>query len=137
TYYLLDKSEWKKSPTYTKDTGGQSTYIKNTHPPTQIMYIKDTHDKDTHISLYNKPAKTSSLKGLTEKDLLKIADLYSVPVSFVKSKYDDLINYCESKGKKYRNYLATLRNFVKQDALKIRKEAINGNVKSGIDARGI
>lgn len=137
TYYLLDKSEWKKL-----SMSHQSPTDIHVPPEFQSMSHqsgnKETYDKETYnISIYNEPAKISSLKGLTEENLLRIADLYSVPVSFVRSKYDDLINYCESKGKKYRNYLATLRHFVKQDALKIRKEALSGNIKSGIDARSV
>jgi hypothetical protein len=67
----------------------------------------------------------SKLDDLTETDFEEIAEHYSkqlggeIPVGFVRSKYDDLVNYCQSKGKKYDNYRATLMNWVKRDALQI------------------
>lgn len=69
--------------------------------------------------------KYTSLTDLTEADFQEIADQYKgarVTVPFVLNSYDDLINYCESSGKKYKNYKAALRNFVKSNALKIGKE---------------
>lgn len=33
----------------------------------------------------------------------------------IKNKTDDMVNYCKSKGKKYKDYYATLRNFLKKD----------------------
>lgn len=58
----------------------------------------------------------------TESQLQEIADTYQVPLSFVLSKWDDIENYCASTGKKYKDYLATLRNWVKRDAMSIRKD---------------
>jgi len=45
-----------------------------------------------------------------------------VPVSFVKSKLDDLINWHEKNPQKnhYKNYLSALRAWVKRDSLKIK-----------------
>ena len=47
------------------------------------------------------------------------------------------MNYCQSTGKTYTDYFAALRNFVKRDALQIRKEANEHVSKRGIDARNI
>ena len=71
--------------------------------------------------------KNSSIKSITDIEINEIAEKYNVPIPFVHSKYDDLINYCESKGKRYKNYYAALCNWVKQDAMKIRKEAEHGS----------
>jgi DNA-binding transcriptional regulator GbsR (MarR family) len=115
TYFLLDKSVWKP-------TGHESPLEKpqDISDQTTGHYrpIKDTHKKETHIinNIYN---HQKSLKDITEEDLIKISENYKVPLSFVKSKLDDLINYCESTGRRYKNYLAALRNFVKKDAIKI------------------
>ena len=84
-----------------------------------------------------KRKKYSSLKDITETEFEKIADFYKVPLPFVRSSYDDLVNYCEAHGKPYKNYLSALRNFVKRGALKIRKEVSDHVSKRGIDARGI
>ncbi|MEM7124994.1 MAG: hypothetical protein AAF702_01625 [Chloroflexota bacterium] len=63
-----------------------------------------------------------SISSLSYGDLLEISDKYQVPMSFTKSKLDDMVNYCEARGKRYKNYFRALSNWVKKDALK-RKEA--------------
>lgn len=64
----------------------------------------------------------SKIHSLKEEDFKDISTKYNVPLAFVKSKYDDMINWHESTGKTKKNWLATLRNWVKSDALKLRKE---------------
>lgn len=82
--------------------------------------------------------KVGSLYGVTEEHIQYIADYYKVPVAFVRSQYDDLVNYCESKGKSYRNYFATLRSFVKRDMVRIKeKQHFKNHGKAGIDARHV
>lgn len=73
--------------------------------------------------------------SMQDDELQVIAERYEVPLSFVKSKYDDLVNYCERTGKTYKDYKAALRNFVKQDALKVRK-AVSTHDKPRIAAIG-
>lgn len=82
--------------------------------------------------IINNKSETGVVKGgnLTEEDFEQIATDYKVPVAFVVSKWDDVQNYCNATGKKYKDYKATLRNWVKKDALSLRKEA---NGKSKID----
>lgn len=67
--------------------------------------------------------KKKSLSQLDDTDFTSIAESYNVPISFVRSKYEDLQNYCKANGKRYKDYKAALRNFVKKDALQIRQEA--------------
>ena len=116
TYTLLDKSEWKIKPgvqNIPTDTGGTI----DTQPEVLFIPIKETHTKDTHNTL-----------SMSEDFLEKIAGDYQVPISFVKSKLDDMTNYCSSKGKTYKDYGAALRNWVKQDAIKlIDRERRNGS----------
>lgn len=81
--------------------------------------------------------KFSSIKDITQIEIELVAGEYQVPLSFVVSKFDDLQNYCLSKGRTYKNYLAALRNFVKQGAIQFRKEAYYADKKRGIDARHI
>jgi transcriptional antiterminator len=66
--------------------------------------------------------KYSSLKDIQELDFEEIANDYKVPVSFVLSKLDDMQNWLEAKGKRYKNYKSALRNWVKKDAIQIKKE---------------
>jgi hypothetical protein len=68
--------------------------------------------------------KYSKIEDLKEEDFEDIAEKYQVPVSFVKSKYDDLINWHEKNPQKnyYKNYLSALRDWVKRDGIKIKQE---------------
>jgi len=134
TYSLLDKSVWKKLPS-AKTAHGYPSAI-NDKNQVQPLHTKDTHTIRKHITLSRKSKKVTSLNGITEEQMKEIADKYKVPLPFVRSKYDDLINYCERSGKRYKNYLASLRNFVKQDAIKIRERSANDRHKA-IDARNI
>lgn len=97
---------------------------------------KDKKDKNKR-ALVIKEKKYSSLKDLGEHEFEQVAELYQVPLPFVRSCYDSLENYCEAHGKKYKNYLAALRNFVKNDAIKIKKEVGEHISKRGIDARNV
>lgn len=71
------------------------------------------------------------VKGLSPPEYEEIAQKYNVPLSFVLSKWDDVQNYCASTGRKYKDYKATLRNWVKKEAVSLRKEA-NGRSKIDI-----
>ena len=53
------------------------------------------------------------LKNIPETDLKELADKYSVSFSFIRSRAEDVIDYCAAKGKVYRDYKAALRNFIK------------------------
>lgn len=69
---------------------------------------------------------------LEEKDFQEIAEQYGVPMSFVLSKWEDLQNWCKAKGKSYKDYRAALRNWVKKDAMNLRKEAAYGSRRVSI-----
>lgn len=137
TYYLIDKSQWKKKTS--KDIR-VTPELHGTHVTPELSpvyhqsYTNNTHINNTHTLYRGNSFKRTSLKAITEEDLLYIAEYYQVPVSFVKSKFDDLVNYCESKGKRYKDYLAALRKFVKQDAIKVMDK--NDRHKA-IDARNL
>lgn len=75
----------------------------------------------------NKKESFSSLKDLSESHLQEIADAYQVPVSFVISKLDDLKNYCEGNGRRYKNYYSTLKAWVKKDAIRRREVSNHGS----------
>lgn len=143
TYYLLDKSQWKQ-PSANFAPG--LSKCKKEQYQVQPLHTKDSHLKVTHIKreinkekeLIPLKGKYSSLESLGEAEFQQIAEDYQVPIEFVRSKYDDLVNYVPNKaGKPYKDYHAALRNFVKLDALKIRKEASEHVSKRGIDARNI
>lgn len=77
------------------------------------------------------------IEEITDEVIVQVSQDYQVPESFVRSKLDDIQNYTASTGKKYKDYIATLRNWVKKDAIKIRREESQHESKRGIDARSI
>lgn len=104
----------------------------NKQPNKQITNHQQTNNKQvTTTKEYNnirikelKNNKYSELTLLTEENFEDISNKYQVPVSFVRSKYDDLINWHEKNPQKnyYKNYLSALRDWVKRDMLKIKTE---------------
>jgi phage replication O-like protein O len=71
------------------------------------------------ITKDNIQKKYARLKDLDDFVLQEIAVKYKVPLPFVMSKLDDMTNWLEAKGKRYKNYKSALMNWVKKDAIKI------------------
>jgi len=67
--------------------------------------------------LFKEPKKhtgsISYLRALPEADIKELAEKFFVDFKFVKDRAEDVIDYCEAKGKSYSNYKAALRNFIK------------------------
>lgn len=65
----------------------------------------------------SKPVKAESsmdwLKNIPDVDLRELCEKYSVTKEFVIARGEDVRDHCEAKGKKYANYKAALRNFIK------------------------
>jgi len=142
TYFLLDKSNWKQ-PSVNIAPGvstGKKEQNQGQPLPLKESHLKGTHNKreiSKEKSLVVIKRKYSTLESVGTVEFAEIAQQYEVPLPFVTSKYDDLMNYCQSTGKAYTDYFAALRNFVKRDALQIRKEASEHVSKRGIDARNV
>lgn len=66
-------------------------------------------------SIVKPSASMNYLLNVPPEDLKELSESYSCTESQVKSKGDDLFNYCESKGKRYSDYKAFLRNTLKKD----------------------
>lgn len=60
-----------------------------------------------------------SPEDITEEIIEQTAIDHGVPVAFVRTVAQKIRDYCLSTGKSYRDYPATLRNWVKRDAEKI------------------
>ena len=65
-------------------------------------------DKDTKKNIY------SSLNCLTETVCNEVADEYSVSRAITKNLAEEIRLYCESKGKRYSNYKATLQTWLRK-----------------------
>lgn len=88
-------------------------------PPSRGEYSSSSNSN--YSINYNK------IEDVKDEDLEKIAEKYQVPVSFVKSRLDDMENWISAKGKSpYKNHYSALCNWVKKDALKIKQGGTNG-----------
>lgn len=91
----------------TKRIGGQSTDGISKVKLGKVKIIK----KD---AVLEKPqASMNYLKNIPEDDLKEIGKKYSVSRSCILARAEDVIDYCEAKGKTYKDYKAALRNFIK------------------------
>ena len=96
----------------------------------QLLHTKDTHT----IKETNKKDIYTKITDITEKDLIEISEHYHVSLAFVKFQLEKLNNYCESKGRIYKNYKSALRNFVLGDMQREIQRPHKGGV---IDATNI
>lgn len=95
------------------------------------LYTDNAHKAFRTLKTEDKSIEKSI--SFDEDSLISLSEEFQVPKAFVYSKVDDLKSYCQSTGKTYKDYYSTLRSWVKKDALTIRKEAVNGNKKHGVD----
>lgn len=76
----------------------------------EFLSKKDKKEKQLKI----KPeCSIAFLRDLSDDVVKEMIVKYGVTEKFVKDRADDVIDYCEAKGKTYRNYKAALRNFIK------------------------
>lgn len=61
------------------------------------------------------------LTTLDEEFCTKLAEQYRVSLSTVVEKRNDLVLYCKSTGKKYKDYRATLQNWLRKDLRESKK----------------
>lgn len=112
--------------------------------PEEINRVLDEYDTSIDTSIYtpnNHKSEIinhkSEINNIGEDVLEQLSQDYQVPISFVKSKYEDMVNWHKSTGKTKKDWVATLRNFVKSDAIKIKQGGQYADKKRGIDATGI
>jgi len=131
--YLADEIFFNNPPTEqpTKKPTNQPAVHQQSTTNNKENKAKKEYKNLTYINKY------SSLKDITEKDLLEISNSYKVNFGFVKFQFEKLQNYCESSGKIYKDYNAALRNFVLRDMQSVVERRTQDGSKRGIDARGI
>jgi phage replication O-like protein O len=98
---------------------------------TQLV-AKQQHTKEKKETIQKK--EYIPIMDLTEDIFQEIAKRYKVPLAFVLSKYEDMVNWHKSTGKVRKDWVATLRNFVKRDAIKISDRSAYASRTRGIDA---
>ncbi len=84
-------------------------YLKKYPEENIIGKIQKT---EKELKLYN---SIEWLKKIPETDIKEMMEKYSVEKRMVLSNAENVIIYCESKGRKYSNYKAALMNFIKLD----------------------
>ena len=76
---------------------------------------KDRLGKDS-VEKKKKPYQSISyLSKIPKDDVAEFIKKFNVEEEGVKSKAEDLLNYCQAHGKRYKNYKAMLRNAIKSD----------------------
>lgn len=104
------------------------------------QYPMDSLNNHKSVIINNKSIINNQLnikEILSDDDFIEISETYNVPLSFVLSKWDDLQNWCKSKGKKYKDYNAALRNWVKRDAIERIHNAKTGEKRISLDLRSV
>ncbi len=120
--------------------------------PEEINRVLNEYDTSMDTSIYTPNNHKSEIinnksviergvgrDSLGDKDFEEIASRYGVPVSFVRSKYEDVCNWEDEKPGRMRgrNWRLTLINWVKRDAIKIKQGGMYADKKRGIDATGV
>jgi len=96
TIYILNWHEYQSKPNNKVTTNQQQSNTNQEY-------------KNKELRIYR------SRKFLEdEENLKKIADQYSVPLSVVKETAEEIPLYEKSKGKKYKDYRATLQQWIRR-----------------------
>lgn len=100
----------------------QYQQMKNDEGTEEVQSVYRAGNESTPIQEYTRIQEYKNIESITQDVIELIASDYQVPIPFVRSKLEDIEAYCSSTGKKYKDYKATLRLWVKKDAFKLRKE---------------
>lgn len=82
----------------------------------QCRHIKDRDKDKDKGGLGGRVIGTFEyLKNIPVEDLKEYTDKFQITEAEVRSKAEDLLNWCEANGKRKKNYKAFLRNAIKKD----------------------
>ena len=77
--------------------------------------MDSTNSNSNSNSNSNKIKNNKGIDSLNDEFCSKVAVNYDVPIANVLKKKNDLILYCRSTGKKYKDYKATLQAWIRKD----------------------
>lgn len=100
----------KWQPRLGKDRLGKDREEEREEPTTQIIKPKKTENSIDY------------LKAIPDEDMKEFTARFDATPKQLQSKAEDLLNYCKSKGKTYRNYKAFLLNALKRDFKEMTEE---------------
>lgn len=144
--YLKVERKHGKPNLYTlvKTTPDIMSPLTGSHP-TPDKKASTTPDKSTVLTISNEQElinkkEYTHLEDVLEKDLEEIADHYQVPISFVKSEYEDMCLWVGQRPGNFklrgRNWRLTLMAWVKKDAIKLMQKNTDP-VRRPINGRGL
>lgn len=81
-------------------------------PPYYNTNYNTNRDTNTNSKEFT---SLSYLEKIPESDIKELTEKFVLTEKQLKSKIEDLKNYCEAHGKKYKNYKAFLLNALKKD----------------------
>ena len=130
----------KKKPSESRVSKDNPSKNKDTRPkqdkiPVESRGIRRTNIKEEPIKK-NINKKYSSLSDIKDIDIKEIAERYKTSVGFVLLQKEKLKNYCEAKGRRYKNYKFALRNFVLGDMQRNAQNKKDDKYR-GVDATNI
>jgi hypothetical protein len=92
----------------------RSYCLANAKPMLSQSRVEEYSIEENSIEKSKKHSSLEYLKNIPKEDLLEFKDK-GFTESMVKSKAEDLLLYCQSKGKLYKNYKAFLLNALNKD----------------------
>lgn len=130
TQYLEQKNllEIKENGSYTE----KNPLTSLVNEPLTIRQHSIVNNRLDKISLSNNILEYTPTQ-LMDIDLQEISDKYKVPLHMVKLAKEEMDNWLEAKGKRYKNYKAGLRNWVLRDAKKVMEGRANSESRVSID----
>lgn len=119
-YGIIKIINWgKRQETSLTNAERQAKYRENkksnekvTDVITKVTLEENRIEKNILEKIQSSPYYLEKLPG---EDLEEFYSMFDVSKSVIKSKAEDLLLYCQSKGKKYKNYRAFLLNALKKD----------------------
>lgn len=99
----LPEDEWKPLETKRKPKGNNVRLSE-----VKISEVKLREEKDPRASM-------EYLKSVPKEDIKEFSQRFSITQRQIESKAEDLMLYCERKGKRYSNYRSFLLNSLKRD----------------------
>lgn len=99
-----------------KENGSYTEWIQNGSRMEPEKRIEENRIEEKRESVPDKPERhLSYLLKIPKEDLEEFLEKFNATPDQIKSKADDLNNYCLAKGKRYKNYKAFLLNALKKD----------------------
>lgn len=80
----------------------------------QLVYKMNTQKKGKE-SIQKKENSRKFLEKLSDETIKEMTDSFVCTPANVRAKALTILDYCDSKGKTYKNYKATLRNWLRKD----------------------